>query len=74
MANRQQAEAIRAHMKENFGYPGLETSWYASIVSLSVEGESVVVTTKLSKATTAKEYAKGICQAVSGCIFSNQNS
>lgn len=39
MANRQQTEAIRTYIKENFGYPGMETSWYASIVSLSVEGK-----------------------------------
>lgn len=39
MENRHQTEAIRTYIKENFRYPGMETSWYASIVSLSVEGK-----------------------------------
>src|SRR5207245_5717513 len=33
-----QSEAIRKYMKENFGYPGAETSWCGSITSVSVRG------------------------------------
>ena len=43
------------------------------LLMLPILTTSSLADIKLSKTTTAKEYAKGICQAVSGYIFSNQN-
>ena len=72
--NRQQSEAIRKYMKENFGHPGMETSWYSNIVSITVQGRTVAVSTKINRQGGAKkEAAMGICGAVSGYVFSNGN-
>ena len=72
--NKQQSEAIRKYMKENFGYPGMETSWYPHIVSISVQGKKVVANTKINRQGSAgKEAAKGICGALSGYVFSKEN-
>jgi hypothetical protein len=72
--NKQQSEALRKYMKENFGYAGMETSWYRQIISLSVQGKRAVVSTRINrKGGAGKEAAKGICSAVSGYVFANQN-
>src|SRR5687767_13807850 len=72
--NRHQIEALKTYIKENFGQPGFETSWFKQIVSVSVQGKKVVVNTKLNaKSNVAKEAGKGICSGVSGYAFSNAN-
>jgi hypothetical protein len=72
--NRQLSEAISKYMKENFGHAGMETSWYSNIVSITVQGRTVAVSTKISRqGKVKKEAAMGICGAVSGYVFSNGN-
>jgi hypothetical protein len=65
-----QSEAIRTYMKDNFGYPGSETSWYGSMTGISVRGNTVVINSTLS-APDAR--AQGLCSGASGYVFSNQN-
>jgi hypothetical protein len=64
------SEAIQNYMKDNFGNPGYETSWYGNITGISVQGDTVVVNTNLAMADSR---AQGICSAVSGYVFSNEN-
>lgn len=68
--NPRQTEALRTYMKENFGLPGFETSWYGSITSASVRGTTAVLSTNLTAGDTR---AQGVCSGASGYIFSNQN-
>jgi hypothetical protein len=65
-----QTEAIGKYLKENFGYPGFETSWYGSITGVSVRANTVVVNTNLS---SADARAQSVCEAASGYIFSHEN-
>ena len=72
--DQQQADALRKYLKENFGQPAMQTSWYPQIAGLAVEGKKVAVNTKLkSGSASAREPAESICVAVSGYAFSNQN-
>jgi len=38
--DQQQADALRKYLKENFGQPAMQTSWYPQIAGLAVEGEA----------------------------------
>lgn len=68
--NAQQTVALRKHLKENFGMPGYETSWYSSISSASIQGNTAVMKTTLTANGTP---AQRICGAASGYVFDNAN-
>jgi hypothetical protein len=65
------ARQIIKYLRENFGEPGYETSWYRNIRGVSVRGDTVFTRTDLE---TADVSAKRICGAVSGFVFDRTRS
>jgi hypothetical protein len=63
-------QALATYLEQNFGMPGYETSWYGSILRVEIAGDTAIAHTNLA---VAGEPASGICGAVSGYVFSNQN-
>lgn len=64
------AKAIQKYLADNFGMPGYKTSWYDSIKGIMVQGNTVIAQTNLAAAGVT---ASGVCSAVSGYVFSNEN-
>lgn len=62
---------IKKYLRENFGWPGDETSWYHDIKDVSVRGDTVVTRTDLAD---ADEDARHICGAVSFFVFDRTHS
>lgn len=65
------ARQVTKYLRENFGEPGYETSWYRNIKGVSVRGDRVFTRTDLE---TADVSAQRICGAVSGFVFDRTRS
>jgi hypothetical protein len=69
------ATTIREFLRTSFGIPGAAASWYSSITGVTVSPGLVNVETSINPANpNAREFAAPICVAVSGYVFSNQNT
>jgi hypothetical protein len=64
------ATQLNDFLRENFGAPGLETSWWPNITGVSVEGSTAVILTNLNSSGTA---ASNICSAASGFVYAQGN-
>jgi hypothetical protein len=62
------ATEIQTYLRENFGMPGYETSWYGGIKSVRIDGDAVVA--EVSPAT----LAPGVCAAVSSYVYDRTRS
>lgn len=59
---------IQKSMKENFGTPGYQTSWYSSILRLEINGATLIAYTSLD---LGDPRISGVCGALSGFVFSS---
>ena len=58
-------------MKENFGTPGFETSWFPFIRSVHVEGTTLVVR---AKTPDDRPVGAALCRAASGYVYGPGNA
>lgn len=65
-------KSIKSYLRDGFGFPGEETTWYKSIKNVSVIEETVYVRTDLMAFET--ETFSGVCSGVSGFVYANPNS
>ena len=59
---------IQSYLRENFGMPGYETTWYKSIKSVSIDGVNVVAQIN----TTV--HASNVCSGISGFVYDRTKS
>ncbi len=68
-APRKVAKAIMKELTESFGHPGFETTWFAAIKNLSVDGDTVTVQTNLVKNEIFNDTIQGVCSGVSNSVY-----
>lgn len=67
------ADVLRDYLRQNFGMPGFETSWYRNIKDVRIDGRTVTVSTDLFPDTEGKRLASPICSGVSGFVYANDS-
>lgn len=67
------AQVVTDYLKTNFGMPGYETSWFKLMREVQTQGDTVTVSTDIFPDAEGKQFASGICSAVSGLIYAKGN-
>jgi hypothetical protein len=61
---------LRDYLRDNFGNPGYETSWYGSIIEVTVIGDTARARVSLS---VGDSRLGTVCGAISGFVYANTN-
>lgn len=59
---------IRTYLRENFGMPGYETTWYKAIKSVRIDADTVVAQ------VSPTNHASNVCGGISGFVYDRTRS